>query len=157
MTRRLFFAAWRVRSRTLVGLGLTVAIVSVPLWWQWQIHIEATSRGETIARGRALYAQSCASCHGAELEGQLNWQSRKPDGRMPAPPHDATGHTWHHSDEQLFRIVKHGVEQLAPPGYKSDMPAYKDLLGDDDIRAVLAFIESRWPEQIRQRRREMPR
>jgi mono/diheme cytochrome c family protein len=55
-----------------------------------------------IVAGQSLYADSCASCHGANLEGQPNWQSPNADGVLPAPPHDRTGHTWHHDDELLF-------------------------------------------------------
>ncbi len=103
-----------------------------------------------VARGEAVYAQHCASCHGATLEGQANWRSRLPNGRLPAPPHDATGHTWHHSDKQLFDMVKNGTAGMVP-GYETDMPAYKDILGDADIWAVLSFIESTWPADIRAR------
>ena len=99
--------------------------------------------------GARLYAEFCAACHGARLEGQPNWQQRKPDGRLPAPPHDATGHTWHHGDEVLFRITKFGPAAIVE-GYKSDMPGFADILSDDKIRAVLAFIKSTWPERERE-------
>ena len=56
-----------------------------------------------VARGKLVYAQQCVSCHGANLEGQPNWQKRLPNGRLPAPQHDRTGHTWHHSDRQTLR------------------------------------------------------
>ncbi|MGQ0656207.1 MAG: c-type cytochrome [Betaproteobacteria bacterium] len=70
---------------------------------------------------------------------------RRPDGRMPAPPHDEGGHSWHHPDAELFGITRHGlVPPYAPADYKSDMPAFAGQLGDDDIRAVLAFIKSHW-------------
>lgn len=110
-----------------------------------------------IARGQAVYAAQCATCHGAKLEGQPDWRSRKADGKLPAPPHDPSGHTWHHDDETLFRITKHGVTAFAGPGYASDMPAYKDILPDQDIRAVLAYIKSTWPESIRARQPTTPR
>ena len=103
-----------------------------------------------VARGTVVYAQHCASCHGAKLEGQPDWRKRLPNGRLPAPPHDATGHTWHHSDKQLFDMTKNGTAGMVP-GYQTDMPAYKDILGDADIRAVLSFIESTWPPDIRAR------
>ncbi|MEX2450302.1 MAG: cytochrome c [Rhodospirillales bacterium] len=103
-----------------------------------------------VARGKAVYEQHCASCHGARLEGQPNWRTRKPDGRLPAPPHDETGHTWHHPDTHLFRITKDGLKPpLAPAGYESDMPAYAGLLTDEDIWSVLAYIKSTWPERER--------
>src|SRR5215471_11525330 len=62
-----------------------------------------------VARGKVVYIERCASCHGANLEGQPNWRKRLPNGRLPAPPHDVTGHTWHHSDTQLFDMVKNGT------------------------------------------------
>ncbi len=104
-----------------------------------------------VARGAHVYGEHCAVCHGDRLQGQPDWQTRKADGRLPAPPHDASGHTWHHSDEQLFAITKGGIEALAPPGYKSDMPAFAGTLSDRDIWAVLAYIKSTWPDEIRSR------
>jgi mono/diheme cytochrome c family protein len=70
------------------------------------------------ARGKVVYAENCASCHGAKLEGQPNWRKRLPNGRLPAPPHDATGHTWHHSDRQLFDMTKNGTAGMVP-GYET--------------------------------------
>jgi len=104
-----------------------------------------------VARGMAVYDLHCASCHGARLEGQANWKERLPNGRMPAPPHDASGHTWHHPDAILFGITKHGLVpgKYAPPNYQSDMPGYEKTLSDDDIWAVLAYIKSSWPPEIR--------
>lgn len=108
-----------------------------------------------LARGQTLYAQHCASCHGADLTGQPNWRERKPDGRLPAPPHDASGHTWHHPMDMLFDMTKHGlVPPLAPEGYQSDMPGFGSVLSDDEIRDVLAYIESTWPEQVRAAREQ---
>lgn len=101
-----------------------------------------------VASGREIYAESCASCHGANLEGQPDWRRRLPNGRMPAPPHDATGHTWHHSDHALFTITKLGVGAIVP-GYESDMPAFEGRLTDTEIRAVLAYIKSTWPARER--------
>jgi mono/diheme cytochrome c family protein len=97
-------------------------------------------------RGQALYEQHCASCHGRNLEGQPDWQRRGPDGLMPAPPHDASGHTWHHSDDQLFLITKRGISALVP-NYKSAMPAFEAVLSDEEIRAVLSYIKSKWPRE----------
>ena len=107
-----------------------------------------------IARGQVVYSERCAPCHGANLGGQPNWRKRLPNGRLPAPPHDVTGHTWHHSDRQLFDMVKNGTAAMMP-GYETDMPAYKDALSDADIWAVLSFIESTWPPNIRERQQRM--
>lgn len=107
-----------------------------------------------IARGKVVYAGQCASCHGANLEGQPNWRRRLPNGHLPAPPHDASGHTWHHSDKQLFDMTKIGPAGLLP-GYQSDMPGFRDILSDADIWAVLSYIESTWPPEIRERQMRM--
>ena len=117
----------------------------------------AASDRETIALGQAVYLKHCASCHGRNLEGEPNWRARKPSGKLPAPPHDATGHTWHHADNLLFRIIKQGTAALAPAGYKTDMPGYSSVLTDREIRAVIAFIKSRWPAEIRRRQAAMNR
>ncbi len=98
-----------------------------------------------VARGAKLYAQHCAACHGARLEGQPDWRRRLSSGRLPAPPHDESGHTWHHADAELFGIAKHGlVPPYAPPGYASDMPAFAGTLSDEELWAVLAYIKSHW-------------
>lgn len=105
---------------------------------------------KTIERGRRVYIEACASCHGARLEGQPNWRERLPNGRNPAPPHDATGHTWHHDDLTLFRVTKEGPAAY-PRDYPTDMPAFGERLTDEDIAAVIAFIKSTWPPDILRR------
>lgn len=104
-----------------------------------------------ISTGKRIYAETCASCHGERLEGEENWQTRDPEGFMPAPPHDETGHTWHHKDQLLFDITKFGIKKFAGDDYKTKMPAYEDVLSDDEIIAVLSYIKAQWPEQIRSR------
>lgn len=109
-----------------------------------------------VAQGQGIYQKHCASCHGARLEGQPDWRIRLPNGRLPAPPHDDTGHTWHHPDQVLFDITKHGlVPPRAPASYASDMPAYADTLTDEEIWAVLTFIKSRWSAAAVAARSEM--
>ena len=103
---------------------------------------------ELVAAGRRIYAEACASCHGAALEGQSNWRRRAADGRLPAPPHDASGHSWHHDDQTLFAVTKHGPAAIAGAGYSSDMPAFGQTLSDGDIWAVLAYIKSTWPGDV---------
>ncbi len=96
-----------------------------------------------------LYLKECAPCHGSALKGEPGWQTVGADGRIKAPPHDETGHTWMHSESELFRLVKFGQGAAAAPGYVSPMPTYAGRLSDQDINAVLAFIASRWPPGIR--------
>ena len=112
---------------------------------------------QQVARGKPVYDRHCASCHGAKLEGQPTWQEKLPTGRMPAPPHDASGHTWHHPDSVLFGITKHGLVpgKYAPPSYQSDMPGFGGVLSDEDIWAVVAYIKSSWPPDILKAQREI--
>ena len=112
---------------------------------------------EMIDLGRQVYAENCASCHGAELEGQPNWKRRLESGRMPAPPHDETGHTWHHSDQDLFRLTKEGVAAVIGGDYESDMPGFGGILTDEEILAALAYIKSTWPERARAYQAEITR
>ena len=104
-----------------------------------------------LSAGQILYTNNCASCHGAKLEGQPNWQSLNSDGILPAPPHDATGHTWHHDNELLFEYTKLGGKgALAARGitdFNSGMPAFDGVVSDEDIWDILAFIKSTWPER----------
>ncbi|MBR9653481.1 c-type cytochrome [Thalassovita aquimarina] len=113
---------------------------------------DAGSEAIDLVEGRALYAEYCASCHGANLEGQPNWRSPGPDGRLPAPPHDATGHTWHHPDSMLHSYTKLGGKAfLARQGmeFDSGMPAFGDQLSDAQILNIIEFIKSTWPERQR--------
>lgn len=136
-------------------LIIVILAAAIALSW-WQLRSRPTDSMDTsdpdiVAQGRAVYEQHCASCHGAKLEGQPDWRSRLPSGRLPAPPHDASGHTWHHPGAVLFGIVKNGAEAYAPPGYQSDMPAYGNVLTDPEIWAALAYLKSTWPVEIQRR------
>ena len=108
-----------------------------------------------VAVGKTIYGKHCASCHGANLEGQANWRERLPTGRLPAPPHDRTGHTWHHPDAQLFDLIKRGPAAVVGGSYQSDMPGYAGILSDAEIVAVLSYIKSTWPDSVRQRHDEI--
>lgn len=105
---------------------------------------------DAVARGEAIYAETCASCHGADLSGPegVDWRVRDADGYLPAPPHDETGHTWHHPDELLVAITTHGTEALIGGDYRSNMMGFGDILSEEEIIDVLAYIKSTWPERV---------
>lgn len=133
---------------------LMIILVGVGFWgWKTFLPQYRADPNNTaqVARGHVVYQQYCAACHGQNLEGQTNWRSRKPDGRLPAPPHDETGHTWHHSDEHLVGVTKYGLGKFVPGEYESDMPAFEGTLPDEDIWSVIAFIKSTWPPNILER------
>lgn len=109
-----------------------------------------------VERGKMIYKRFCSLCHGKNLEGQKNWRTRQPNGKLPAPPHDETGHTWHHADDLLFGIIKYGlVPPYGPKNYASDMPAWGSTLKDSDMWAVLTYIKSTWPKEQQEIQAEM--
>jgi len=105
-----------------------------------------------VAQGRILYAEHCTACHGAALEGAEDWDEPEEDGSYRPPPHDDSGHTWHHSDKQLFDYVKLGGAELFKeyPDIVSNMPGFGDVLSDDDIWAIYAFIKTSWSDENRE-------
>jgi len=119
--------------------------------------VSPVSAESDLRMGERLYQENCASCHGANLEGQPDWRTRLPNGRLPAPPHDASGHTWHHTDRVLFDIVKRGPAAIVGAGYESDMPGYEGVLTDDEITSIVDYIKSTWPDKERASQRERPR
>ena len=111
---------------------------------------------DLTARGRQVYEQNCAACHGADLKGEPDWRSPDSDGLMPAPPQDESGHTWHHSEKLLFELTKYGIAKTAGLNeYQTRMPIFDGVLSDDEIIAVLSYIKSRWPDDIQRRHTEM--
>lgn len=106
-------------------------------------------------RGRTIHAASCASCHGSLTGGDM---------MDYPPPHNASGHTWHHPDCQLKRIVLEGGDEMtammrdmmAPSGAPT-MQSFKDRLSDEDIDAVLAYIKTMWSPEQRELQAEVTR
>lgn len=138
-----------------LGLALAIAIAA-GFWRTARPAAELGDNPAAVIRGEKIYAAHCASCHGKRLEGQADWQSPRPDGKMPAPPHNSDGHTWHHDSATLFGITKHGlVPPWAPPGYESDMPAFAGVLSDEEIWAVLTFVASTWNEEAKSWQRQV--
>ena len=104
---------------------------------------------DLVDLGKFVYKNNCASCHGVNLEGQELWRQPDANGYMPAPPHDESGHTWHHPDEYLFLMTKYGLEEIIGQEYPNNMPAYNNVLSDQEIVAALSFIKSTWSTRIR--------
>lgn len=115
--------------------------------------LASAAGAEDIALGQAIYDTHCAACHGAQLEGAPDWKAPGPDGRLPPPPHDETGHTWHHGDAFLFEYVRRGGQPMLDDlggDMPSGMPGFGDRLTDEEISAVLAYIRSTWPARIQE-------
>jgi mono/diheme cytochrome c family protein len=113
------------------------------------VHFADADDAAIVTAGAGLYAARCAACHGRHREGQPLWQLADRDSWRRAPAHDWTGHTWLHGDEDLFHVTKYGRFDYAPPNAPSAMPAFATTLSDGEILSVLAFIKSRWPDNLR--------
>jgi mono/diheme cytochrome c family protein len=151
-------------NKTIAGFVILLVLLTGGGFWWYSISQSGASGGidinnaPIVARGKSLYARDCAACHGKNLEGQTpDWRRPLPDGTFPAPPHDASGHTWHHPDTMLFEITKFGRLRSAPRTNRTTMPAFGGKLSDDEIWSVLTYIKSRWPAEIRRRHDAMNR
>ena len=105
---------------------------------------------EAPRTGLEIFASTCAACHGAAGEGHPDWRVRNADGTLPPPPLNGDGHTWHHADGLLYRIVSQGGKSLEVPGdtsFKSAMPAFGDQLSHAEIIEVLAYVKSLWGDR----------
>ena len=109
------------------------------------------NKPELVAQGKALYETHCAACHGMNLKGEPDWERQRADGTFPAPPQDASGHTWQHSDRQLFDYITLGGANFAPRGVNSNMPGFETVLDNAQVWSVIAYVKSRWPPDTRQK------
>jgi mono/diheme cytochrome c family protein len=142
-----------IYPRTILATGLAAMIAGGGWWALAQSDTQTPgflpyTDAAIVADGARLYAEFCAACHGVDLAGEPEWQVRGADGLLPAPPHDATGHTWHHPDAMLFAMTRDGVAALIGNGYESAMIGFGDVMTDDQIIATLAYIKSTWPERV---------
>lgn len=150
----------KLKPLTLAAAGLLAVLLAAAGYFflragssqQARLHSLRPADPEMLRLGARIYSQQCAVCHGAKGEGQPDWRDRGADGLLPAPPHDASGHTWHHPDALLFNITKHGLAKVINQAdYRTAMPVYDGVLSDDEIVAVLSWIKAQWPPDVQQR------
>ena len=98
---------------------------------------------DVVDLGSSLFQQNCAVCHGVSAEGTKEWKKTDANGNYPPPPLDGSAHAWHHSIPQLARSIKEGGIKLG-----GVMPAFGDKLSDQDVLAVIAFFQSKWPDEV---------
>lgn len=148
----------KIELRTLIFIVITVAVLAVILLNnkgesgnpvvinQTAVPPVPAPRADKVAKGEVLYARYCAECHGTDLKGSPTWKEPLADGSLPPPPHDDSGHTWHHPDRQLIEIIQNGGD----PNYNSKMPAFGDRLSEDEVVSILEFLKSKWSVEARE-------
>ena len=135
------------------GLGASVAVaisalvagtglIGASMAWA-----PSRARTEAISRGAQLYIAECAACHGARLEARA--QLGDVHDLPSAPSLGAAGHAWRHPDAELVAIVAQGARNAAPPGSAAGMPAFAGRLDRGEIDAILAYVRSGWPGNVR--------
>lgn len=140
------------------GLWTTMALAVVVLVTACQesapppgsvMKVVRTTDAAQVARGKTLFAQHCAGCHGNNAQGDANWRQRHPDGTFPPPPLNGSGHAWHHSHAWLHEVIHSGT---VPQGR---MPAWGATLSDQQIDDIIAWLQSLWPDDVYATWREM--
>ena len=135
-------------SIIIVAVAALVTIGGGLLWLSFSSSSPATIKGRwytavQVSHGEELYTAHCLTCHGVRGRATPNWRERLPNGDYPPPPLNGTAHTWHHPLAQLRRTLADGG---APFG--GTMPPFRNTLNREDRDAVLAYIQSLWPERV---------
>ena len=130
----------------LIAVGVAAAVYLLVVRESTSMHAIPEAGAEALALGRQLYAQNCAVCHGAEAGGEnpaTPMGGDKPGGGTYAPALNGTGHAWHHPPGALFSVIRNGS-----PTKGSTMAGWAGRMSDTEIRAVIAYVQSLWPEEI---------
>jgi thiol:disulfide interchange protein DsbC len=101
---------------------------------------------EQVVQGEKLFRQHCAACHGQNAEATPDWKQTDANGNYPPPPLNGSAHAWHHDLDLLRRTVREGGAKLG-----GQMPAFEGVLDAGEIDSVIAFFQSKWPDDIFQR------
>jgi len=124
--------------RFVVTLIIAASVIAVALALADARTTRASAPAQAVD-GKAIYAQRCEVCHGAEGDGNgpaaANLDPKPRDFRRGWYKIRTTTSGQLPTDDDLVQIIANGM-----PG--TTMPAWKGVLGDDEIRAVAAFIKS---------------
>jgi len=136
------------QMRTSIVIGAALILFASGAGADGTIELKADD-ATMLARGKIVYQRECAACHGVNLEGQDGWRDKTVYRMRLAPPHDKSGHTWHHPDALLFQLTKYGLSAIIGRDYPNAMPVYDSVLSDLDIIAALSYIKSTWPQDVK--------
>lgn len=130
-----------------IGFVSSVAVVLLlgALWLQFGSPVTWPS-GLRLAlqerRGEQVYNANCLSCHLGAIGGSIN---------DDPPRHNANGHTWHHPDCALRKMVREGSAGIVAASRSAvPMQPFKDRLSPEEIDAVIAYIKTMWAPGQRQ-------
>ena len=99
---------------------------------------------QQVENGSTIFKENCSECHGAQAGGKVvNWKQKLQDGSFPPPPLNGSAHAWHHPRSVLLGVINDGG--LA---YGGKMPAFKDILGNEEKLAAIAYFQNFWDDEI---------
>lgn len=108
-----------------------------------QVQVMRNQDTAQLRRGRKVFLQTCAQCHGKHAEGAPTWTQPDANGKYPPPPLNGSGHAWHHPKQALINTIKFGTGQLG-----GNMPAWNGRLSEQEIDDVIAWLQSQWPDEL---------
>jgi thiol:disulfide interchange protein DsbC len=97
----------------------------------------------SVQQGDQLFQQYCAVCHKPNAEGTADWKKTDANGKLPPPPLNGSAHAWHHDLKSLRLSIREGGIKLG-----GTMPPFKDQLNNDQIDALIAYFQSKWPDDL---------
>src|SRR5581483_11695731 len=106
-----------VRAAAFAALAISVMAIAAALGASAQ----PAETSEAMEHGKAIYAEKCSHCHGP---GLLNAGTITPDLRKFPDDH-----------QRFVTTVKQGKNNKMPP--------WGDILSDDDIAGLWAYVSSR--------------
>ncbi len=140
------------RRFTLIAAVVAIVVTAAVMLIERRLASTATdadaARPAQVALGRVLYRQHCAYCHGSDREGHEDWRPDTPVASGLGPALDERSPSVDRSDREVFERVKFGGQPFLPPSTRSHMPAFEFNLTDAQIWALVAYLKSRWPEEV---------
>ena len=114
------------RSGSMPAWGPILGEAQVALLTDYVLQLSGQEHNADAAtQGAVLFGQNCASCHGADATGMHSWG---------AP--NLTDDIW------LYDGSREGIRQSLLNGRANQMPAQKDLLREDKIHVLTAYVYS---------------
>lgn len=96
-----------------------------------------------VKKGAIIYKKHCVSCHGVKAVGvPLPPPMLRQPGFIAAPALNGSAHAWHHTDEDLLKVILEGSKR------PNTMPGWKGVLSVKQAQDVIAYFKSFWNKRL---------
>ncbi|GJL55466.1 MAG: hypothetical protein NPIRA02_25980 [Nitrospirales bacterium] len=104
-------------------IGLMIVLLTI-----WPSTFITSTYGQTD-KGKVLFEEHCAECHGRKGDGRGAVGSYL-EGQQPA---NLLAHTTQtRSDQELFKIIRYGIHL--------EMASWENILEDQEIRTIVTYL-----------------